>query len=113
MPNIIIPICCLIFSEAGSGSASIGLGTTYGVEKDCLLSEENGIGLENDLRRDDNFEVWEYRGGNCRNTYNRDGYGNLKTYMLLKGKYLELSILYTSTFFIVFVKVTTEEQQQP
>ena len=81
-----IAICRSIFSEAGSGSASIGLGTTYGVEKDCLLSEENGIGLENDLRRDDNFEVWEYRGGNCRNTYNRDGYGNLKTYMPLKGK---------------------------
>ena len=79
-------IGCSIFSEAGSGSASIGLGTTYGVEKDCLLSEENGIGLENDLRRDDNFEVWEYRGGNCRNAYNRDGYGNLKTDILLKGK---------------------------
>ena len=62
-------------SEAGVGSASVGFGSSYGVEKDCILSEYDGRDLENDLRRDENFEVWEYRGGgNCRN--NRYGVNN-------------------------------------
>ena len=50
------------------------------MEKDCILSEYDGRDLENDLRRDENFDVWEYRGGgNCRN--NR--YGRKRKYMVL------------------------------
>jgi hypothetical protein len=70
-----------LYTLSDEGVASVGLGSTYGVEKDCLLSDENGRGIENDLRNDDNFEVWEYRAGNCRNGngngfrngYNRNG----------------------------------------
>ena len=78
-----VSIIFFVNSESGGGSVSVGLGSSYGVEKDCLLSEENGRGLENDLRRDENFEVWEYRSGNCRG-YNRYGkYPNYTMYRLL------------------------------
>ena len=46
-----VSIIFFVNSESGGGSVSVGLGSSYGVEKDCLLSEENGRGLENDLRR--------------------------------------------------------------
>ena len=69
-------------SEEGIGVASVGLGSSYGVEKDCLLSDDSGRGIENDLRRDNGFEVWQYRGANCRN--NR--YGNLLCHICFSGK---------------------------
>ena len=55
-------------SDAGAGSASVGLGFggSYGQERQCILAEYGGLS-ENDLRRDENYDVWEYRGGgNCR-----------------------------------------------
>ena len=60
------------FSDAGAGSASVGLGFggSYGQERQCILAEYGGLS-ENDLRRDENYDVWEYRGGgNCRNYRN-------------------------------------------
>ena len=59
-------------SDAGAGSASVGLGFggSYGQERQCILAEYGGLS-ESDLRRDENYDVWEYRGGgNCRNYRN-------------------------------------------
>lgn len=66
------------FEEQSGGSSGIGFGSSYGVERDCLLSDESGSGINDQLRRDDKFEVWEYRDdgrGNCRGSL----YGNRRS----------------------------------
>ena len=73
---LLIQRCFIVqFSDVGIGSG-IGLGSSYGGNRQCLLSEYGGLS-ENDLRRDENFEVWEYRGGDCRS--NRNGMNMNKT----------------------------------
>ena len=67
---MVVEVTCInnhvqIFRQAAG--SNVGFGSSYGIERDCLLSDQRSI--NNDLRNDDNFEVWEYRDdgrGNCR-----------------------------------------------